>query len=315
MASTPPLREVLPDRAVPLRPLRRIRDVSVIEGLGREERGGRQLHRSLAELNLRRLSPGHPTDAWESEVWRDAAAAVLEGRFLEQCRHATEEVARSVPKDREGFFAWLEGLGDLFLVEYGSFYEWIAVGAPEHSYRWLLRQEASTESQLDDIVALVQLGLSPSIKNALLRHLGSAEFRQRTLASELALGMEVEPAPLDCVCSEALASRNLLIGLAANRRYAHHALGALACSELLAAHRISALVSGSRRFGDAGAEGEERRTVSRALPSFHRAVLEPLLLEDPSVVTRLAEGALMAFSARLRTVSRFRDELGFTRRV
>lgn len=311
MASMPPLRDVSnPLASNPLRPLCAIRDLPVIEGVGRETSGGRQLHRALAEYNARRLAPGVPTDAWESDVWRDAAAAVLEGRFLERCRTRIEPTARAVPCHVDGFFSWLETLEELYRREYGPFVAWVAGEESEHSFRWLVRQEAATESHADDVVGLLQVGFSTSVKNVLLRSFGAPKGRRRLLAGDLAATLAVEPAPLDCVCSEALAERNLRIGLAANRRYAHHALGALACTELLADARMMALRDGCRRIARDLPIGEDAPRSSGSDGPVHRELLLPALSEDPSMVRPVAEGALMAFTARAACVARFREELG-----
>src|SRR5262249_19967631 len=103
---------------------------------------------------------------------------------------------------------------------------------------------------------------------------------------------------------EALAVSNLLSGLASNRRYTWHAMGALAVAELAARDRAGPVERALRRLGIAS----HARTDLQ--PARVSEALVALLEEDPEHAPYLAEGALLRLRAGLRCVRRYRSELG-----
>jgi hypothetical protein len=112
---------------------------------------------------------------------------------------------------------------------------------------------------------------------------------------------------------EALALGNLLVGLAFDRRYAYHSVGALGAIELTAPTRVGFVDRGLARLGVPKAT---RRyfTLHATLDVQHsaawnREVLEPLVTEVPGAARAIAEGALMRLRAGARCFDRYRREL------
>ena len=109
---------------------------------------------------------------------------------------------------------------------------------------------------------------------------------------------------------EALALSNLLIGLAANRRYAWQAVGALGMAEPSTADRARRAVLGMKRLGMGGDDRLHSALGCNHLAAWNAEVLLPLLEEDPARAPFLAEGALLRLRAGARCFRRYRAELG-----
>jgi hypothetical protein len=116
------------------------------------------------------------------------------------------------------------------------------------------------------------------------------------------------------VCWESLALTNLLVALAANRRYAYQSLGALGAIELTAPGRATKVDKGLKRLGF---EGEARRyfvlhaTIDiQPSRAWHRDAIASLVVERPECASMIAEGALMRLQADARCFASYRRELG-----
>src|SRR5690606_2368534 len=119
------------------------------------------------------------------------------------------------------------------------------------------------------------------------------------LVEELAL----DPDP-DRVVWEALAVGNLLAGLAFDRRWAFHAVGALGAVELTAPGRTAEVEKGLRRLGISSA-GRRYFAVHSVLDVKHAEawnaeIIVPLVEANPGVARAIAEGALMRLAAGAR---------------
>ena len=116
---------------------------------------------------------------------------------------------------------------------------------------------------------------------------------------------------------EALALANLLVGLAYNRRYAYHAVGALGAIELTAPTRARLVADALDRVGvskEATSYFRLHATIDVThFADWKREVLVPLVDEQPGVAPMIAEGALMRLHAGARTYARYRRELGVGR--
>ena len=113
---------------------------------------------------------------------------------------------------------------------------------------------------------------------------------------------------------QSLALGNLMIALAANRRYAYQSIGALGVIELTAPGRAEKVNAGLKRLGVAG---EARRYFAlhatldvKHSAAWNREVLEPLVAARPDVAPAIAEGALLRLTAGERCFDRYRHELG-----
>ena len=129
------------------------------------------------------------------------------------------------------------------------------------------------------------------------------------MLSRLTEAFRIDPAQVDTVW-ESLALGNLLAGLAANRAYAFHAVGALGVVELTAPGRAVQVEAGLRRL-DASKDARTYFALHATLDVKHyeawsAEVLAPLVAERPEVAVALAEGALMRLQAGARCFGRYR---------
>ena len=113
---------------------------------------------------------------------------------------------------------------------------------------------------------------------------------------------------------EPLALANLLTGLAANRCYAYHAVGALGVVELTAPARVALVNEGLKRLG-LDANARQYFALHATLDVKHsqdwnREILTTLVAERPELAQPIAEGALMRLQAGARCYPRYRRELG-----
>jgi hypothetical protein len=114
---------------------------------------------------------------------------------------------------------------------------------------------------------------------------------------------------------EALALANVMAGLAANRRYAYHSVGALGVIEMTAPGRVSLVNEGLKRLG-VSASGRQYFQLHAGLDIRHseawnREVIYPLVSADMSCASAIAEGALMRLRCGERCFQRYRAEFGF----
>lgn len=278
--------------------------------------GQDDLHYQLAVLNRRRLRPGLPEDN-ESEAL--VPAQQLESTFLESERAAVRQRAASAPTDAPGFVAWFEALRDLGPGQGDPLFPWLATRASRDEMRWFLAQEVAGEAGFDDLVALTQLRMPTRAKLELARNYwdemgrGHEAGMHGPMLSNLAATLGIEGSSYRIVW-EAAALGNLLAGLASNRHYAYHAIGALGSVELTAPGRAALVAQGLKRLRiDAGA----RRYYSlhatldiRHSEAWNREIIAPLIEETPGLAQAIAEGALMRLGAGARCFARYRQELG-----
>ncbi len=277
-----------------------------------------ELHRDLMAWNHRRLEPTCGSTTWELELEDDLAWKLQEGRFVEGERALVAERAAGAPTDVEGFVAWFEALKENGPGQNDALFPWLAEEAPREAMIWFLTQEVAGEAGFDDLVAMTQVKLSTEAKLELARNYwdemgqgnrgGMHGPMLEVLAHELALDTK---AP---VAWESLALGNLMTGLAMNRRYTYHSVGALGVIELTAPGRAAHVNAGLKRLG---VQGEARRyfalhatlDVKHSI-AWNREVLRPLVAENPNTARAMAEGALMRLEAGRRCFERYRTQLG-----
>ena len=125
------------------------------------------------------------------------------------------------------------------------------------------------------------------------------------------LGVDGDPAQ---VVWEANALANLLVALAANRRYAYHAIGALGAIEMTAPGRVSRVDAGLARLGLA--PGARRYFSLHAVvdlrhsAAWNAEVIRPLVAANPGAARAIAEGALLRLRAGARCYARYRERFG-----
>jgi hypothetical protein len=213
------------------------------------------LQQTLSALNRRRLSPtvpeGNPVDQWA----KDYEAMLLEYQFLERDRQRVAQRAALAPPDPLAFATWFDGLKNNGPGQHDPLFEFLAEHASFAQLRWFMQQEVAGEAGFEDLVALTQLRMPEQAKLELARNYWDEMGRGKPAAmhgpmlATLADALGVQDPDSATIAPEALALSNVLVGLAYNRRYAYHALGALGAIELTAPTRAVKLVEAFDRLG------------------------------------------------------------------
>jgi len=279
----------------------------------------RSLHLLLARFNQRRLRPALPCASWREELREEAMLRELEGDFVESERSAVVERARTAPSDSGSFLRWFEDLRETGPGQGDPLFPWLQARASLAEMRWFLEQEVAGEAGFDDLVALAQVKMPVRAKLELARNYwdemgrGSERAMHGPLLGNLARVLDVDGDPAGVVW-EANALANLLVALAANRRYAYHALGALGAIEMTAPGRVAQVDKGLARLGVA--PGARRYFSLHAVvdlrhsASWNAEVIEPLVAAEPRAARAIAEGALMRLQAGARCYARYRERFG-----
>jgi hypothetical protein len=277
-----------------------------------------ELHAALNRLNHGRFRPGLPTDEWRAALATEHALRIREIAFLERERAAVAAWAAEAPRDAARFIGWFERLRDVGPGQQDPLFPWLAERATLDELRWFLRQEAAGEAGFDDLVALTQVQLPVRAKLELARNYWDEMGRgdEPGMHGPM-LGRMVEELALDDtvpVVWESLALGNLMAGLAATRRYAFHAIGALGVVELTAPGRSAMTNAGLKRCGVAP-HTRQYYALHATLDIKHSRAwnanaIAPLLEGNPDLAPAIAEGALMRLTAGARCFARYRSELG-----
>jgi Iron-containing redox enzyme len=142
---------------------------------------------------------------------------------------------------------------------------------------------------------------------------GNPKAMHGPLLSALAHHLKLNPLP-ETTVTESLALANTMAGLAANRRYAYHSVGALGVIEMTAPGRSAATSAGLKRLG-IRAKNRHYFALHAILDIKHSAAwnseaIKPLVAGNPAAATAMAEGALMRLSCGACCFERYRSELG-----
>jgi hypothetical protein len=276
------------------------------------------LHEELRKLNEGRLQPTYDRIQWRDTLAKESERRVLEDEFLETAREEIAERAATAPGDHNAFLSWFLELRAIGPGQHDPLFDWLESQATLAQFRWFLSQEVAGEAGFDDLVALAQLKMPTQCKLELARNYWDEMGRGMEtamhgpmlgrLASIFELDREGPPV------WEALALGNLLAGLAFNRRYAYHALGALGAVELTAPDRSRLVNLGLKRLR-VPANDRQYYALHATVDIKHSAawnaeIIVPLVREDPSCATAIAEGALMRLKAGERCFARYKRELG-----
>jgi hypothetical protein len=278
-----------------------------------------EIHQRLARMNARRLRPTLPTaDGWYGDVVQDVELRVMEGEFVEAERRAVRERADAAPEDPAAFVAWFEALEKNGPGQRDPLFPWLESEATDDDLRWFLRQELAGEAGLDDLVALAQIQLPAQAKLEMARNYwdemgqGRAAGMHGPMLARIADALRLNDDDTEIVW-ESLALGNLLVALAANRRYAYHAIGALGAIELTAPRRAAHVDAALERLGyDAQVRqyfALQAAVAPKHFEAWNHEVLKPLVAAQPRVARGLAEGASMRLHAGARCFRRYRAEL------
>jgi len=278
-----------------------------------------QLHRRLARFNGERLRPGLASGDWAMQLHQEYELRELEGRFIEAERAKLTAATAGVPSGAAAFMAWFENLRMTGPGQNDRLFDWLAEQADRDQMSWFLTQEAAGEAGFDDLVAMTQVRFPLRAKLELARNYwdemgrGTAQGTHGAMLEATVNEMALSPAITTTVW-EALALANLMVGLAANRRYAYQSIGALGAIEMTAPGRVANVNQGLRRLG-VSAAGRRYFQLHAGLDvrhsaSWNREIIEPLVAANPALALPIAEGALLRLSCGERCFTRYRAELG-----
>jgi hypothetical protein len=276
-------------------------------------------HRRLAGFNARRFMPGLPFEGWEDEVDDQCRLVIEEGRWLEGFRASVAARAAEAPHDPAGFVAWFEELDRSGPGQGDPLFPWLAEQATMDEMRWFLTQEVAGEAGFEDLTAVTQVRLPTRPKLELARNYwdemgrGNPKGMHGPMLDTLARALKLEPA-METTVWESLALANTMAGLACNRRYAFHSVGAMGVIEQTAPGRSKLVAAGLKRLGVKAAD-RHYFDLHAVLDIKHSAAWNaeagaPLVAWRPELATALAEGALMRLECGAACFRRYRRELG-----
>jgi len=269
----------------------------------------------LNQLNRARLEPAFPDDTPDTDM---ATRAAEEADFLHAARARVAARAAEAPRDAAGFIQWFEDLRETGPGQGDPLFDYLATRCSLAQMRWFLTQEVAGEAGFDDLTALTLLRMPDRVKLELARNFwdelgrGAARGMHGPMLDRLARTLDLHPAPEDVVW-QALALANTMAGLAANRRYAYHSIGALGVVELTAPGRAACVAAGLKRLGVA-ASARHYFALHATLDVRHSAawnaeVIAPLVQADPRRAPAIAEGALMRLECGLACFEVYREKI------
>jgi hypothetical protein len=278
--------------------------------------------RALSHWNRDRLAPSLPGPGSAARIDRDARMARLELGFLEELRLEIVDEAAKAPTDADGFIAWFEALEEKGPGQHDRLFDWLETDATLDDLKLFLTQEAAGEAGFDDLVALTQVRLPDRPKMELARNYwdemgrGNPKGMHGPMLHYVVEALGLEPT-IERTCWESLALANAMTGMAANRDYAWHSVGALGAIELTAPARSAATSRAMRRLGF---DAKLRRYFDlhavldiKHSEEWNKEAIRPLV-EDPEQgparARAMAEGALMRLKCGERCFERYREMLG-----
>jgi hypothetical protein len=279
----------------------------------------RQTQFQLNRLNVLRFNPTLPSLHWEDQIAEVAKLSVIEGKFLEDSRRAITTRAANAPSKPCEFIEWFEELRESGPGQKDPLFAWLAERCSMEEMKWFLTQEIAGEAGFEDLTALTQLKLPTRTKLELARNYwdemgrGNPKAMHGPLLAALAVHLELTPLA-ETTVTEALSLANTMAGLAANRRYAYHSVGALGVIEMTAPARSASTSAGLKRLGISA--GNRHYFALHAVLDVKHSIawnaeaIAPLVAANPEVATAIAEGALMRLECGARCFQRYRSEFG-----
>jgi hypothetical protein len=243
----------------------------------------------LARFNHKRLTPGLGASPSVADTIEARRLAKIEHAFIEGARDSLAPLLRDLPADPADFVAWFEGLRETGPGQGDPLFPWLATTASLEQMRWFLLQEVAGEAGFEDLLAMTQVKMPVKAKLEMARNYwdemgrGQAKGMHGPMLEQLASHLGLRPT-LETTVAESLALGNMMIGLAMNRRYAFHAIGALGAIELTAPTRASFVAEGLHRLG-VPAKQSHYFSLHAVLDvkhseSWNREILKSLVAED-----------------------------------
>jgi hypothetical protein len=277
------------------------------------------LQQTLTAFNQERFDPALPTTDWKSGIDRVAKGLLEEGIFLEERRTAVSARAAEAPRDPDRFVVWFEALEKDGPGQHDPLFPWLAETATMEQMRWFLTQEVAGEAGFEDLSALTQVKLPVRPKLEIARNYwdemgrGNPKGMHGPLLEALAKHLGLEPR-METTVWEALALANVMAGLAANRRFAYHSVGALGVVEQTAPSRAALVGKGLKRLGVP--PGDRHYFDLHAIldvkhsAAWNAEAIHPLVASNSALAPAIAEGALMRLECGAACFRRYRQEFG-----
>jgi len=279
----------------------------------------KSLHLRLNELNHYRLTPALPCGDYQAELKSVSPLLLIEETFLEQLRREAAPVLADMPERLEDFMQWFEALKESGPGQNDRLFPWLASTASMEEMKWFLTQEVAGEAGFEDLTALTQVRLPGRPKLEMARNYwdemgrGNPKGMHGPLLQAISDKLALSRDPTTTVW-EALALANAMAGMACNRRYAYHSVGALGIVELTAPGRAAMVNAGLKRLGLAP---DDRHYFSlhsvldiQHSKSWNAEVIEPLVKDDPAIARAIAEGAVIRLQRGAACFQRYREVLG-----
>lgn len=276
----------------------------------------------LQDFNRQRFAPRLPhqneSERSQGRVFADELKMkLLEWDYIGEQRAKAKTWLRNVLHSPHTFVDWFQNLQYWRPGSETALFDWIRDQASVTQIRWFLHQELAGEAGFDDLVTLTQLRFEGRARIELGRNLwdelgrGHLEGMHGAMLNKLAKCCNL-PIPGQEVVVESIQMNNLMIGLAANRSYAYHSIGALGAIELTAPRRASSVSMALKRLDIAD---RHYYTVHSTLDKKHAQrwmseIIVPLIEKSPAVCSAIAEGAVMRLLAGARCFQRYRSEWG-----
>ncbi|MEO6946581.1 MAG: iron-containing redox enzyme family protein [Nitrobacter sp.] len=280
----------------------------------------RKVQLRLSTLNEKRFNPAYPGKNWRADIEELAEFLIVEGEFLEASRSLVLEQASQAPSDASKFVKWFEDLKINGPGQQDRLFSWLSDLCTLSEMKWFLTQEVAGEAGFEDLTALTQIKLPSAPKLELARNYwdemgrGNPKAMHGPLLEILSRHLQLRPT-LETTVTEALALANTMAGLAANRRYAYHSVGALGVIEMTAPARSAATSAGLKRLGIKAGDRHYFSLhaildVKHSLAWNSQAIM-PLVMADSHAAAAIAEGALMRLQCGARCFDRYRKHFNF----
>ena len=278
-----------------------------------------ETQRRLARYNEKRLRPAWASDHWRVDLAEEQQMKTLEAEFVERERRGVAAQAKSAPLEPCEFVRWYEDLRAAGPGQGDPLFPWLAETASRAEMRWFIEQEIGGEAGFDDLVALTQVRMGTVAKLELARNYwdemgrGNRKAMHGPMLSAVGRALGAQ-STVGTTVWESLALTNMMVALAANRRYAYQSIGALGVIEMTAPGRAIYVAQGLERLS-VSSKARHYFAVHAVLDVKHsvawnREIIHSILAEEPRAATAIAEGALLRLTCGERCFRRYRKQFG-----
>jgi hypothetical protein len=278
-----------------------------------------QLHDTLVFIYEQDF--GAPTveqvDRETQPILRDVAARLEQAVLAHELAAIPPELITDYPTEGRAYVHWLKRIvGDHPASRHPFYNSYLVERASPDCIRFFLAQETNLDPRFDDILALMQVGVTGpekmEIANNYYDEMGCgipADVHTAMFADTLRC-MRIDPSYVAAnLLPEAKISGNLSACLALSRRHYFKATGYFGVTEYLAPRRFRRLTSAWQRLGLPPA-GIRYHDLHVGIDAGHAAgwfqnVIAPAVEQDPRVGREIAAGAVI----RLNSSQQYLDAL------